>query len=82
MTTFLLESELTEHDDDVEFVQPWRRHQVRLCNCAGTIGAIGTHVELVATTIEYRIVSDLVRGEGRVDIQLTVLNKKVLVEGS
>ena len=42
----------------------------------------GTYIEAIATVVEYRIVSDLVRGEGGVDIQLTVLDKKVLVECS
>lgn len=42
--------------------------------------ARGTCIELVATTIENRVVSDLVRGEGGADIQLTVLNEEVLVK--
>lgn len=39
-----------------------------LCNEGGTKGVTGTYVEVVTTTIEDRVVSDLVRGEGRANI--------------
>lgn len=44
------------------------------------MGAIGTYIEFVATAVENGVASDLIRGEGRVNIQLTVSNEKVLVE--
>ena len=40
-----------------------------------------TYIELVATAVENSVVSDLVGGEGRMDIQLTVLNEKIIFRG-
>lgn len=37
-----------------------------------------TYIELVATAVENSVVSDLVGGESRMDIQLTVLDKKIV----
>ena len=41
-------------------------------------GYRGTYIELVTTAVENGVVSDLVGGEGRMDIQLTVLDEKVV----
>lgn len=50
-------------------------------SCDGVVGAIGgTYIKFVGTAIEYCIVSDLVRGEGRVDIQLTILDEEIFIE--
>ena len=48
---------------------------MRSSNDGGVTG--DTYTELVTTTVEYRIFSDLVRGEGRVNIQLTVLDEYI-----
>ena len=37
------------------------------------------YTQVVSVTIEDRIISNLVRGEGRSDIQLTVLDEKIIL---
>ena len=49
---------------------------MRSSNDGGTIR--DTYTEFVTATVEYRILSDLVRGESRVNIQLTVLDEEIL----
>jgi len=37
-----------------------------------------TYIELVATAVENSVVPDLVGGEGRIDVQLAVLDEKII----
>ena len=46
----------------------------------GTVRASGTHIERVVSTVENCVGTYFVRGEGRANIQLAVLNKEILVK--
>ena len=83
MTIFRLESELMEHADPVEFVQSWDGVMWGSVMTGGmTGGNVDTHIEFVASTIENGVVADFLRCEGWVDVQLTVLDEKILVKRS
>jgi len=74
-TVFRPELGVTEHAEDVEFVQSWR-----LCQIRPEGNGEDAYTELVGVTVEDGIVPDLVRGEGWADVQLTVLDKKILIK--
>lgn len=43
-------------------------------------GNVGAYIELVSSAVENGFASDFLRGEGGMDIQLTVLDEKILVK--